>query len=188
MRSIKFWLAFLATVIFGLGVSVKGAGNASLSITTPTEGQMIVGNSVPVSVDVSNFTLVDFRIHPKAAIGQGHIHLWLDQAINDPMSAIKLITNSYTFEGVKPGMHTLVAELVGSDHKSLVPPVRTTVTFTTQVPEVAAQSSPSVSPLTVSIVAFLFVVIVLFFVTDQFKSGSKTNKKPQKSAAKSSKH
>lgn len=187
ITSVKFWLALLATLVFGLGVSVKAAGNATLVITSPIEGQKIVGNTVPVDFSVNNFTLVDFRVHPKSARGQGHLHLWLDQAKNDPMSAIKIFADTYTFEGVRPGLHTLVAELVNNDHSSLVPPVRTTVTFTTQDSEVVAQNSLLSSPFLIAILAFLFIIVVLYFITNQAKSGLRTSKKPQKSSPKSSK-
>jgi hypothetical protein len=184
--SVKFWLALLATIIFGLGVSVKAAELPGLSITSPVADQKIVGSTIPVTLSVTNFSLVDFRLHPKLVRGEGHVHLWLDQATNDPMSAIKIFNDNYTFENVKPGIHTLVAELVNNNHSQLVPPVRTTVTFTTT--DTAPTSGiMSVSPLLISISAFLFLLLVLYFVNNQARSRSNSGKSPKKSSPKSSK-
>lgn len=184
---LKFWLAILATLIFGLGVSVKAAGLPSLSITSPLEQQQLSGTSFSATFAVTNFSLVDYKLHPKTVRGQGHIHLWLDQAINDPMSAIKIFDSSYTFDNVKPGMHTLVAELVNNDHSQLVPPVRTTVTFTTS-DSVTSSTSTNVftSPFMIASMAFLFVIVTLYFVSNQAKVRSRSGTSPKKSSPKSS--
>lgn len=136
---------------------------ASLSFISPTPGQIIVGDKVTVKLAINNFSLVDYHTHPKATPGQGHIHLWLDQSNPTKVSAIKTNSDTYTFENVKSGSHTLVAELVNNDHSSLSPQVITTVRFST-VPQTTVGNS---SLLTISLLAFALLVIALYFVSQQ---------------------
>ncbi len=184
--SAKFWLALLASLVFGLGATVKAAGNPSLIVSSPTSKQQVVGNSVMVKLTVNNFNLTDYKTHSKVVSGQGHVHLWLDQTKTDPASAVKIFTDSYTFENVKPGSHVLTAELVNNNHSSLVPPVTSKIEFTTSLE--SSSQKLIMTPFMVCIFAFLFLAVVLYFVTTQpIKSGPKSGKSHQKSSSKSSK-
>jgi hypothetical protein len=184
--SAKFWLALLASLVFGLGVTVKAAGNPNLTISSPTSKQQVIGNSVTVKLAVSNFNLTDYKTHSRAVTGQGHVHLWLDQTNPTPASAVKVFTDSYTFENVKPGSHVLIAELVNNNHTSLVPPVTNKIEFTTSL--VSPSQKLIMTPFMVCVFAFLFLAVVLYFVTTQtVKFGPKSGKSHQKSSSKSSK-
>ena len=166
--------ALLVTAALALGIP-------SLSFISPTPNQTITGNKVTVKIAVVNFALVDYKTHPKLVPGQGHLHLWLDQTNPSKTSAVKVVSPSYTFENVKPGKHTLVAELVANDHSSLVPAAATTsVSFTTTAPPSSAQSS-LLFPI---IMAFLFLTLALYFMST---TKPKTGKPPRRSRSKTSK-
>ena len=165
--------ALLVTAALALGIP-------SLSFISPAPNQTISGNKVAVNVAVVNFALVDYKTHPKLVPGQGHLHLWLDQADPSKTSAVKVVSPSYTFENVKPGKHTLVAELVANDHSSLIPAATTSVSFTT----VATTSSAQSSLLFPIIMAFLSLTLALYFIST---TKPKTGKPPRKSRSKPSK-
>ncbi len=153
-----------------------------VSFLSPTPGQIISGSKVPVKIAVTNLSLVDYRTHPRLVSGQGHIHLWLDQTDLSRISAVKAVSDTYTFENVKPGNHTLVAELVRNDHSSFTPPLTTTISFQT-----TTSSSPiSFSLLTISLLSFLILVITLYFLT-QNRPSPKSKRSAGKSPRKSSK-
>lgn len=59
--------------------------------------------------------------------GEGHVHFTLDDR---PFKMS--IAPDYVYEGVTPGEHRLVAELVQNDTKSFTPPVRQEIVFTTK--------------------------------------------------------
>lgn len=185
LLSVKFWLALLASLIFGVGVSIKAAGTPVLTITSPMLNQDISGNNVQISLSVGNFTLTDYTTHTRKVSGQGHVHLWLDQNNPNKQAAVKIFSESYVFENVKPGTHKLVAELVNNDHSSLVPPVTTEVMFKTGVSQ--NSNSNSMSPFMVAVGAFLFIMVVLYFVSMQTKSSSNSGKQSRKSSPNSSK-
>lgn len=115
----------------------------SLKVITPSEGQTIYGQKVPVLIAVDNFSIIDYQIEKSAAPGIGHVHLWLDDANPTRDSAVKLTTDEFTFSDVPYGNHTLRAELVTSTHQSQNPPVVSIIKFKS-----AAISSPS--PVTTS--------------------------------------
>lgn len=157
-------------------------GSPSLSFVAPTVNQALVGTKVAIKVAVTNFAIVDYRTHPKLVSGQGHVHLWLDQTDLSKISAVKAVSDAYTFENVKPGSHTLVAELVRNDHSSLTPPATTTISFQTK----ASTSLVPYSLLSTSLIAFFILVITLYFLT-QNRPVLKTKRPAGKSPRKSSK-
>ncbi len=184
--SAKFWLALIASLVFGLGATVKAAGNPTLAISSPAANEETIGNSVSVKLMVGNFSLTDYKTHSRAVSGQGHVHLWLDQTNQNPASAVKVSTDTYTFENVKPGSHTLVAELVNNNHTSLTPPVTTKIEFKSSL--TSPTKRLAMTPFMICIFAFLFLVVVLYFVTTQpIKFAPKSGKSHQKSSSKSSK-
>lgn len=152
-----------------------------ISFISPTPGQIISGSKVPVKIAVNNFSIVDYRTHPRLVAGQGHIHLWLDQTGLSKTSAVKAVSDTYTFENVKPGSHTLIAELVRNDHSSLNPPMTTTISFQTK----ASASPVSYSLLSTSLIAFFILVVTLYFLTQNrplLKSKRPAGKSPRKSS------
>ncbi len=107
----------------------------SLQIISPTENQKVESDKITVSWKLTGFTLVDYANNPRNKFGQGHLHLWLDESAPSAANSTKITTgNSYTFENVKSGKHTLVVELQNNDHSSLKPPVKQTIHFETVAP------------------------------------------------------
>ena len=111
------------------GVEVTPAAEASVNITVPEEGAEIAAGNVTVSVDVTNFTLVE-PTGQENAPGEGHLHYYLDAPIptdeNEPAipetGGYALSTNtSYTWEDVPAGEHTLSVQLVNNDHTPIIP-------------------------------------------------------------------
>jgi len=185
LTSIKFWFALLASLVFGLGVSAKAAGMPELTIVSPTLNQQASGNKVTLKLSSANFSLIDYATHARKTTGQGHIHLWLDQDNPTKLSAVKIFSDTYVFENIKPGKHVVLAELVNNDHTSLSPKVMSSVSFETGV---TTNTSTQLSmPFLVACSAFLFLVIVLYFVNLQTKSESGYGKQHQKSSSIASK-
>lgn len=168
-------LVFVASSLILAGSAY--AVTTSLTISSPIRGQVITSDTVTVNLATPGFKLVDYKTNTKPAYATGHIHLWLDQQSLTKASAVKIITPTYTFQNVKPGNHILVAELVANDHSSLNPKVITVTNFATVLPKPVSNSSDVVM---LSVMAFLLIVIALYFI-----SGPKTYKSPRKSSPKS---
>ena len=93
----------------------------SFNIISPHDGQIIDGSTAVVKLEAGNFSIVPVGSPVKK--NEGHFHVWLD-------SVKKVTTNPVTtFENVSSGKHTIVAELVKSDHSSLSPKIIRTVTI-----------------------------------------------------------
>lgn len=89
---------------------------AVLTITEPTNGEVITGDTLHVVVSLKNATVVK-ETTTHIVPTEGHVHLYLDGA---------LIYMQYGLEqdlGVKPGTYTLRAEFVASDHAPFAPRV-----------------------------------------------------------------
>lgn len=116
----------------------------SVKIITPANRSTLPVGSVNVSVQVSNFNVVD-KQGQAAVLGEGHIHYYLDvvppttpgQPAIPPSGSIWTTTanTTYTFTNVPAGTHNISVELVNNDHTPLVPPV---------VSKVVVVSSPNV--------------------------------------------
>ena len=95
--------------------------NPAIKIISPKEEDLIKNSKVIVQVDAENFKIVP--IGEPVKTGEGHFHVWLD-------SDKKVTTEkSVTFENVVSGKHSIVAEIVKSDHSSLSPKVASTITI-----------------------------------------------------------
>ena len=115
-----------------------GATSPAVKFVSPTTGAKLPAGDLPITVEVTNFNVVDKQGKPAAA-GEGHLHYYLDvdapttqgqPAI--PASGIWTheISANYTFKGVTPGTHTVSVELVNNDHTPLNPPVVQKITVT----------------------------------------------------------
>jgi len=128
----RLWrsLAVLAVVAL-VGVSPVSAGGPWLEVASPAPGATVaphpqLGPIVIVQLKVKDFKLTDFTKATMPKMGEGHIHIQLDdQAYNTHVS-----DSVWVFGGVKPGKHTLTVELVNNDHTPLKPTVKQAVTFT----------------------------------------------------------
>jgi len=107
-----------------------------LAIVSPKDGDLIKSSKVIVQVDADNFNIVPVGSPVKE--GEGHFHVWLD-------SERKVTTDRIiAFENVVSGKHTIVAELVKSDHSSLSPKVTKLITINVEsdyVPKVEPGAS-----------------------------------------------
>lgn len=106
-------------------------------IVSPAQGEELEGSSVTVQLEVSGIEIVPAG---DTASGTGHHHLYLDTelaAFDVPIPAIpgQVIhmgdgSSSFTFEGVEPGEHQVIAVVGDGVHVPLQPPVVDTVRFT----------------------------------------------------------
>jgi len=156
---------FLTTLAVSLALPasiIAQSPSPSISSITPSEGQTIYGNKIPILIAYENFTLADFAVSTVAKPGEGHIHLWMDETSPIAENAVKLREETFTYSDVTYGDHTLVAELVNNDHTSLVPPQKVTVKFK-NAPVVSP--SPTVkSGIDKNTALVIFVVVALVIV------------------------
>lgn len=161
----------LATIFSGFTISLLLATTTTfaqakqlpkLEVITPGEDSPVYGDKVPVLFNVENFTLTDYQTNSRPVLGQGHIHLWLDDQNPTATSATKIIADEFTFPDITYGEHTLKAELVNNNHTSLTPPQVVTVKF---------KNEPIASPSPVSGNAFdkntalvILVIVALVIV------------------------
>ncbi|MEE8419329.1 MAG: twin-arginine translocation signal domain-containing protein, partial [Dehalococcoidales bacterium] len=91
---------------------------ASVTITSPSSGAVIEGDSVMISVMLSNFSLVP--LGSENAEGEGHIHYYLDvdiptaqgqPAVTAAGTYMATTDTSVTWEDLEPGNHTLGVQL-----------------------------------------------------------------------------
>lgn len=116
-------------------------GPMSVTFTVPQEGDTITGGTVLVVLGVEGLRIVEAGIMEPAT---GHHHLYLDAdltALNEAVPAgvagithMGLAQTEYTFEGVAPGEHRLIAVVGDGAHVPLSPPVVDTVHFTVVAP------------------------------------------------------
>ena len=144
--------------------SAQAKGIPTLDVLTPSEGQTIYGDKVPVLLDAQNFEIVDFANNAKAVAGQGHVHLWLDDEQMTPQSAAKAIEDTFTFSDVPAGDHKLRAELVNNDHTSLKPPVVVEVASFKTAPVASAVPPEAESGFDKKTALVIFVVVALVIV------------------------
>ncbi len=110
--------------IIGLVMIVLALGcisfQPSVSITSPTDGQIMKDHVITVNVDTSGITLVN----PGELVnGQGYLKAVLDDS--EQTGAV----SSFTFAGLMSGPHTVTVELLKGDGSSFDPPVYDTAGF-----------------------------------------------------------
>jgi plastocyanin len=130
--------AVVSTVMITVQNTSSGT-SPQISITQPTAGQSLPAGNITVSVDVSNFNLVD-KLGQANVTGEGHIHYFLDvtpptapgQPAIPPSGSTWAATanTTYVFKNVSAGSHTISVELVNNDHTPLQPPVTASITIT----------------------------------------------------------
>jgi hypothetical protein len=113
------------------------SGPRSVTFARPQEGDTIRGGTVQVTLEVSGLRIVEAGVMDP---NTGHHHLYLDvdltpldQAVPAGVAGIThmgLAQTEFTFEGVAPGQHRLIAVVGDGVHVPLSPPVVDTVTFT----------------------------------------------------------
>jgi len=188
MHKIAKHLVGYFALSFLLATSVFAQNPAPmLEVVTPSEGQTIYGNKVPILFSVENFQLVDYQTNKLLQAGQGHIHLWLDDSNPTPESAVKLTSDEFTFSDVAYGNHTLRTELVNNNHTSLNPPFVTTVSFTNEAvgsPSPVATSGFDKNTALVILVVVALVIIAAWWYTKEEDEETKAESKSQGSKSK----
>ena len=188
MRKIaKYFIAsFAFSVLLTTAVLAQNPAPI-LEVVTPSEGQTIYGNKVPILFSVENFQLVDYQTNKLLQAGQGHIHLWLDDSNPTPESAVKLTSDEFTFSDVAYGNHTLRTELVNNNHTSLNPPVVMTVSFTNEAvgsPSPVTTSGFDQNTALVILVVVALVIIAAWWYTKEEDEETKAESKSQGSKSK----
>ena len=193
MKKFVFFLGtfLLLALTFIPSLSAQTKGVPTLDVLTPSEGQTIYGDKVPVLLDAQNFQIVDFANNTKTVNGQGHVHLWLDDEQMTAQSAAKAIEDTFTFSDVPAGDHKLKVELVANDHSSLKPPVAKEISFKTApvssaVPPEAEGGFDKKTALVIFVVVALVIIAAWWYTKDEdeeevksqsVKPKSKTTKK-----------
>ena len=107
--------------------------NPKLIIASPNDGDLIKSLKVTVELQAENFKIVP--VGQPVNEGEGHFHVWLDS------EKIVTVDRIVTFENIVSGKHTITAELVKSDHSSLIPRITKAITINVEsdyVPKVEA--------------------------------------------------
>lgn len=161
--------------------------NPTLTIITPSQDQTIYGGRIPILFSVENFQIVDYQQYPRPQVGQGHIHLWLDDANPTRESAVKLTSDSFTYNDVNFGTHTLKAELVTNNHTSLTPPVVVTVNFRnvplTSPSPAAVSGFDKNTALVILVVVALVIVAAWWYTKEEEEPEPKALTKPKKATS-----
>ena len=184
MKKFVFFLGtfLLLALTFIPSLSAQTKGVPTLDVLTPSEGQTIYGDKVPVLLDAQNFQIVDFANNTKAVAGQGHVHLWLDDEQMTAQSAAKATEDTFTFSDVPAGDHKLRAELVNNDHTSLKPPVVVEVaSFKTApvasvVPPEAESGFDKKTALVIFVVVALVIIAAWWYTKDEDEQMEKESK------------
>ncbi|HTY52080.1 MAG TPA: PQQ-dependent sugar dehydrogenase [Methanomicrobiales archaeon] len=141
-KRLFFTLIIAIAVLAALaGCAAQQAPSPAISIVTPQNGATVQAGDIPVTVQVSNFNIVDKQGQASVA-GEGHVHFYLDIGTvpSDPAKPAipsdasvpwaHVSGTSYTFANVAPGTHVITVQLVNNDHTPLIPLAVATATIT----------------------------------------------------------
>ena len=173
---------FLLLALTTISVASAQIGSIpTLNVLTPSDGQTIYGDKVPVLLDAQNFEIVDFANNTKTVSGQGHVHLWLDDEQMTAQSAAKAIEDTFTFSDVPAGDHKLRVELVANDHSSLKPSVAQEISFKTApvssaVPPEAESGFDKKTAMVIFVVVALVIIAAWWYTKDEDEEMEKESK------------
>jgi len=163
MKNQLVFLSLLLVVVFAAwgGCTSSTTPSPMITLLSPQNGTVIPADAVTVSVQVSNFNIVD-KQGQASVPGEGHVHFYMDAGTvpqtpgqpaipsekNVPWAHIS--GTSYTFTNVSPGMHTFTAQLVSNDHSPVIPLVYQIVTVNVegQTPTAATTAPVTTMPAT----------------------------------------
>ena len=115
-------------------------GPPQIVIASPLDGATLAAGNITVTIQTSNFNIVDKQGLPAVA-GEGHVHFYLDVVPPStpgqpaiPTSGVwaHVSGTTYTFTNVAAGTHIIYVQLVNNDHTPLTPNVTSSVTITTK--------------------------------------------------------
>jgi hypothetical protein len=125
-----------ATPAAGQSTAAAAPARAAVTITSPTDGAT-TGKDVTVTMHAEGVTIA--KADGAKVEGVGHYHLFLDTIPTPdkapiPPNSKKIVhigtgDSTYTFKGLTPGQHQIIAVIGYGDH-SPMPAGRDTVTFT----------------------------------------------------------
>jgi hypothetical protein len=98
--------------------------NATLTILSPKDGEVIKGSDVPLQVDLKGGKIVQVAGSTTLVPNEGHLHVYLDDQLISMTSA-----TTTTVPDVQPGTHLLKVEFVANDHFPYDPRVIAVVSF-----------------------------------------------------------
>ena len=114
--------------------AAPAAAPRTVRILEPANGSVVEGPDLRVVLEVDGMMI---RPAGDTTANSGHHHLYLDADLTDPAMPVPTIPGSvvhmgdgsseYTFEGVEPGMHRLIAVVADFAHFPLQPWVVDTV-------------------------------------------------------------
>jgi hypothetical protein len=105
-----------ATLPAGTPTGARPASPATLSITSPADGSVVSGSTIHVAVDLQGAQVVQ-ATSSNLRPDQGHVHLYIDGNLQ-----YMQYTLAQDFP-VHPGVYTIKAEFVASDHFPFSPRV-----------------------------------------------------------------
>ena len=128
--ALVLFLSAMAGIIF-FSTDSFGAGEPTIDILHPTEGQMVYGNQLHLKLDVENIELNGSAIGGTNVPGEGHYHLYINDALIGPYASLDL-----NLSDLPEGDHNLRVEIRENDHSELDPPVEDQVNFTIVYPSI----------------------------------------------------
>jgi hypothetical protein len=129
-------------------------GPPSMVILSPRDNSVVEGDKVTVSVQASNFNLVD-KLGQANAAREGHLHYFMDvdaptaagqPAVTAAGTYAATSADTYTWNNVSTGTHVFSAELVNNDHTPLNPAVVAKITLVVKGNTVAVSQSSAPVP------------------------------------------
>lgn len=192
MKRITYILPLSAavTLLAASTAFAQTAGNPQLQVVTPSDGQTIYGNRVPILFSVQNFTIVEKPANTTALNNQGYILIWLDDKNAAMDTATQVTADSFTYSDVAYGDHTLKAELVTTDNKPLNPPQEVTVNFKnapiTSPTPAATEGFDKNTTLVILIVVALVIVAAWWYTREETEEETQAKTKKPKPTKKTS--
>lgn len=184
MRNTRTFVIITTLAIFAF-VAAPVFAAPSITITSPKAGETIDGPDVTVKVEAKELTLTDYTKSTTDKAGEGHLHLWMDEANPTKTNAAKAITGTYVFRNLAAGEHVLVVEAVDNTHDSSSPAVKQTVKFTTTKSptnanattnaaantNAAATTTSGTGTIVLVIVVILIVIAIIWYAASRGKGG-----------------
>jgi hypothetical protein len=143
------YVAGMSALALSLGIVLVphafAQAKPSLAVLSPSSGDTVTSTDIPVSVQVSNFTLSTPDVGLPDKEGEGHIHVMLD-GMNMGVLFNFYTTPTFTLpgQGIKPGQHTLTFDLATNTHMDMEDTVASvSLNYQPLTAKAAPQASPS---------------------------------------------
>src|SRR5260370_22835234 len=149
LDSMRRFVTGLSALALSMGVVLVphafAQAKPSITVLSPKAGDTVTSTDIPVSVQVSNFSLSAADVGMPDKDGEGHIHVMLD-GMN--MGVLFNFYTSPTFtlpgQGMRPGQHALTFDLASNTHADIEDTV-TNITINYQPATAKPAPQPSAS-------------------------------------------